>query len=425
MAHYRPGYKPKSQINNGLTQNDIHAVVSNLQTQLGHNLVESQIRYVMNEIIKINRRYMEQYGKQWVLDQLATDLFNYFTSSYPPRALNMHEVQVERIGNTSEDTSVYMGSHIRDDGDPIIREEEKKMDISTTKVIDIDNLFGFNTSYNIREIFNPAANLSNVYLNIDTKYRVLEASMGNSLKEFSFNINHEDKIFQGNINVIGYVRNIVQMEIAPFRIPKTADKAVTNEILQYRRATLRIHEFDSQSVIGHENRHYHFEFVMNDDDNRFYDLVPLPNTAARFRFRKPITTLSSLTLSFGTPMQVLLFDKDRIVFTIALTVAGILTFTTVSGVHNLQAGDLVYMEKFNTDDTIADSILIQEMNRSRGHIIENVADTTFDIDIGVIGLNDPVGNIIPVNGIELYLGSKRILFKIRLTYITPLDENED
>ena len=274
-------------------------------------------------------------------------------------------------------------------------------------------------------MFNPSANISSAYINIDTRYRILDPTTNDFIREFRFNIHHDHTLKQGSINILGYVRDIVSMEIAPFQIPKVSNTAVENEIIQYNKVTLGFKEFDAQGVIAHEDRFFHFEFVVKDEKDRFYDLVPLPNTAARFYFRKPITALSDITITFGTPFQPLLFDKDRIVFTITNPAAGILRFTTDGENHNLQDGDLVYMEKFNTDDPITDITLIQSMNRSRGQKITNGFNTVFDIDLVALGLSDPVGNIIPASGIELFLGSKRILFKVRFNYISPPDENED
>lgn len=413
-----------AQLINGLNQNDIQSVINSIRNVLG-TISQSQIQQVIRQVKQVDRQWMDKNGKSIVIQRLSRDLLKLFKYPKPPRELNMHQLQVEGLDINSEDTSVWSGSHIRDDGDPITREEEKVPNLPTSRVIDVQNLFGFNSAYNIRNMFNPSANLSDVYLNIDTKYRVLDNDNGSSLETFKFNISHDHVENQGIINVLGYVRDIVQMEITPFRIPKTDNEEVTNEIIQYKRVTLRMHEFDAQAIIGHEQRYYHFEFVVQDDGDRFYSLVPLPNTAATFRFRKPITSLASLSLSFGTPFQPLLFDRDRIVFTITNPAAGVLRFTTGGENHNLQVGDLVYMEKFNTDDVDADIILIQSMNRSRGNKIFNVTPTTFDIDIAALGLNDPVGNIIPANGIELFLGSKRIMLKIRLVYVSPLNENED
>lgn len=410
---------------NGLSKNDIVAVINGIQLKTRFKLSENHVRIVILYLERIDPRYMEQYGKQWVLKNLTDDLVNQFTSPSPKRLIDMHEVQKEKIGVTSEDTSVYIGSHIRDDGDPIVRSEEKVPHVPVMHIVNVDNLFGLNKSYNIRKMFNPGANYSHAYLNIDTRYRVLDPGIDNFIKEFKFNIHHNDNMVQGSINILGYVRDIVTLEIAPFQIPKTSNTAVRDEIIQYNRVTLRFHEFDAQGVIGHENRYFHFEFVVRDERDRFYELIPLPNTNAKFYFRKPITILSNLTLSFGTPLQPLLFDKDRIVFTIT-NPAGILRFTTATGEnHNLTTGDLIYAEKFNTDDPDTDVNLIQSINRDRGHKITNVFNTIFDIDLVALGLSDAVGNIIPSTGIELFLGSKRIFFKIRLTYIAPLDENED
>ena len=101
-----------------------------------------------------------------------------------------------------------------------------------------------------------------------------------------------------------------------------------------------------------------------------------------------------------------------------------MVFTTATGEeHFLAAGDIVYMDSFNTDAPITDIELIQFMNRNRGHKIDTVAPTTFEINYGSISA--PTGNIIPASGIILYLGSKRIIFKLRLTYAKALDENED
>lgn len=418
--------KSNTTFRNGFSKNAIQSVINKIVKILKvPELAEEQIRAVINEAQRIDRRNMEQHGMTWVIDKMAVDLANLFRG-YSRRMINYHEIQNEQIGVNSEGTNIYQGSHIGDDGDPIIREEEKKSKFPISRIINVDNLFGLNKAYNIRNMFNPQANLSTAYFNIDTRYRILDSITDNSINEFRFNTHHDHTFRQGSINIIGYIRDIVMMEIAPFKIPKTSNEEVENEIIQYKKVTLGFNEFDSQGVIAHENRFYHFEFVVKDEEDRFYDLVPLPNTAARFYFRKPITALSDITISFGTPYQVLLFDKDRIVFTITNPAAGILRFTTATGEnHNLTVGDLVYMEKFNTDNQSSDISLIQSMNRSRGQKISNVFNTVFDIDIAALGISDPVGNIIPQSGIELYLGSKRILFTVRLSYISPLDENED
>ena len=155
--------------------------------------------------------------------------------------------------------------------------------------------------------------------------------------------------------------------------------------------------------------------------NTFYRLVPLPNTSARFYFRKPITLLSSLTLSFGTPLQPLLFDKDRLVYDGALTyVAPDLIFTTTED-PNLSNGDLVYMTDFTTSST-TDVLLVQTINRSRGNVIHSVNNAIFQFSIDITGFTAPTA---PFSVGEVYFGSKRINFKLQFTYVSSKDLNED
>jgi len=410
-----------SQSINQLDQHDISYVVTNIQKNVPFQLGEEHVRTAISRANSVDRRVMERYGKKQTLDMIIEDLIKIFIRT-SRRVLNLHEVQREAIGVNSEETSVNIGTHTRDDGDPILRSEEKVPHIPPTEVINVSNLFGLNSSYNIRSMFNPSANLAHTYLHIDTRYRNL--SDDGLLKDFKFNIHEHDNMAQGGISFIGKVRDITSMEIAPFFIPKTNVDDIHDEILFYHKVTLRFHEFDSQGVIAHENRIYHYEFEVQDPGTRFFRLVPLPNTNARFYFRRPITALSTITMSFGTPLQPLIFDKDRIRFTVATGGAGKMVFTTATGEeHFLASGDIVYMSLFNTDDAITDIELIQFMNRNRGHKIDTVAPTTFEIDYGSISA--PSGNIIPTSGIILYLGSKRIIFKLRLTYNKALDENED
>jgi hypothetical protein len=113
-------------------------------------------------------------------------------------------------------------------------------------------------------------------------------------------------------------------------------------------------------------------------DDRWIDLLPKRYNDGYFKFRNPITVLDSLTLSFGSPINPVVFDPDTGVATVAYQANTLFTTTTN---HNLETGDRVTISGFNTLNPIYYNVLINSINSTSGHIVTYVSDTEFTIDI--------------------------------------------
>lgn len=214
----------------------------------------------------------------------------------------------------------------------------------------------------------------------------------------------------GVITSISNMRDIVEIEIYPFSIPYIA--AADN---YYQKITLSILELSAISIDAYEDSQFHFIFQSQINGN-LIDLIPINKT---FRFFKPITRINEFSLRFGSPLNPIIFDKDRL-YTSAINYAsnpGILTF---SEAHNLITGDLVYIENFNTLTPATDLNIIEAINDSQGHICTRINNTSISINVDFTQIAGP--SQIPGLSLLVYFGSKRIILPLKFRYLIGKDE---
>ena len=246
------------------------------------------------------------------------------------------------------------------------------------------------------------------YLLLDSKYRILE----NDGTEY-FKWSHINNFLtnQGTVNSIGEIRNIIAVKIMQYRLP-VADN-VDNV---YKRVTLLIHEMSSQSFIAHEGRRFHF-MGMHHGDNRHHRWVEIrsdDHCKGEYRFTKPITTLNDITISFGSPIEIIKFDPDRGVGQI-VTVGNVTTINFQIP-HKLETNDKVYITDFTTINKTGDIDIINKMNNSKGLSATVTTPEMIELPVNTSSLNMTLtgtinspntvlnGNIIVVNGDKLITG---------------------
>jgi hypothetical protein len=298
-----------------------------------------------------------------------------------------------------------------------------------TKSTTVENLLGLSTAVEAVRLLNPDSLLRKVYLMLDSRYRVLDTT--NSLNEFKWDYILQSGInTQGSVSVIGNVRDIVALRVYPFRIPyaESADN-------KYSRVSLFIKEFGAQSFVAHENRNFHF-MLESEVDGSFINLITDKYNDGFFYLSKPVTTINNLTISFGSPVQPVIFDKDRDSCQIDYFSIAPLTKITIGypnvNKHNLVNGDRVYFSNFNVGD-ISPLLPIQNqinqdvkknINDSEGHLITVIDPYSFSIDYDSSIIQNPLPDIIlnPTRTVfifDVFYGSKRIFLPIELTYIMP------
>ena len=237
---------------------------------------------------------------------------------------------------------------------------------------------------------------------LDSRFRLVDYDEPG---EYKWNIHtSNDPGRPGDIRMQDTVTEVVQMKICPFWIP------VSDERYQYYdKVRLYIKEFKGQSIQVNEfedcdqgcvprPHYYHFEFLIDRREVNRLHLIPICDT---FKFRKPMAQVNTLTLVFRAPFEKIIFDADRLFFTVSNTNPALFTATED---HNLATGDLVYICNFDS----ADSLINREVNDPAGHIITRISDTEFTIPIDLTPLAGPINNI------EVQFGSKRIITEIEL-----------
>ena len=245
---------------------------------------------------------------------------------------------------------------------------------------------------------------------VDSRYQNI-ANKDRSRMIFTIVSNTKNKTpGSGAITSISNMRDIVEMEIFPFSIPYIA--AADN---YYQKITLSILELSAVSIDAYEDSQFHFMFQSKINGN-LIDLIPINKV---FRFFKPITRINEFTLRFGSPLNPIVFDQDRL-YTSSINYAsnpGIITFGES---HNLVTGDLIYIQNFTTLTPAIDLNIIEEINNAQGHICTRINNTSISINVDFTQI--ALASQVPGLSILVYFGSKRIFVPFKFRYLIGKDE---
>lgn len=275
-------------------------------------------------------------------------------------------------------------------------------------VTNVQQIFGKSDFSAVINAFNPAATLKKNYIVFDSRYRNQDTD-GRSSMSWNFLSNSASNI-SGSINSLGDVKNISAIRVYPFRIPYQ-DIIFNNS---YKRLTMLINEFSGQAFIGQENRRFHFILDAEEDDNSI-KLSPLSNNNGLFEFAKTISIIDTLTLTFGMPLEPVIFDIDR--GTVTITYSNPARFTMTNHVpHSLQTGDQIYFTGFTSNNPTNDYTVINKLNNSHGYNMFAVDNYSFDVNIDLSVVTAPINNLI----IGVYFGSKRIIIPLEITFLAPV-----
>jgi hypothetical protein len=279
---------------------------------------------------------------------------------------------------------------------------EHKIDHADEVNVNLSSVFGFSDiSTLVKKVNEPMGSINSAYLLLDTRHRNL-----NNDGTLFFKWYHMNNIFtsQGSVNTLGNIRDIISMTIMPYRIP-----AVASAITPYNRVSMLVDEFSSQAFIAHENKRVHFMCNIDKQVNNWLDICADDFSHGTFKFNTPITHLESITVRFGSPLEPIIFDKDRLIGTF---VFGNPTRINFSENHNLTTNDIVYITEFVANNSNTEVVNI---NKSTGNVITVVDPTSITLPIDTTGIVG--GNI--VDTIKLvYFGSKRIFLTLELTYMS-------
>ena len=292
----------------------------------------------------------------------------------------------------------------------------------------ISNFLGVNDQESAIRILNPKSFLRKNYMMLDSRYRVLNKDYNGKINKLQWNyVMQAQTSIQGGVNIVGNVRDIVGLRIYPTRIPYVA--SADNK---YSRISVLIEEF-SQSFIAHENRKFQF-ILQSEIDGSFINLITDKFNDGYYHFEKPVPDVNTLTITFGSPVEPIVFDIDRDLcqidyFSISpLTKITTGSSATIPSVHNLSNGDIVYFSNFNTGISLLTLPALENLkikntiNRDAGFIITVIDLYSFSIPYNSSNIQNPLPDSTSLSNsflFDVFYGSKRVFIPIELTYIMP------
>jgi hypothetical protein len=358
-------------------------IIKSVEHQIHRNLLGSEedliIICVKTVYIKTFREDDVRYQQMFkhITEKIIEEL--HLTQCEETAFVDTHEILKRHIGKTSEIEYMTTFEH---EG-PTEESDIKKVPI--TKV-EIGSIFGVS---NIRDVIGKMSEVSSIkhaYFMLDTKYRTLEND-GTTYFKWS-HINSVTR-GQGTINMLGNIRDIVSIRTYPIRIPNVA-----SAFTPYERISIFIKEFIAQSFIVHENRNFHF-IGSSEIKGNWINVSVDDYNEGYYHFDKPITHIDTITISLASPLEPIIFDKDRLQTTIISY--AITTVLQMSENHNLVPGDIVYIDDFNTRG-INDLCISDIFNQQSGHSATIINPNTISIPVDTSALNVVLtGNVNPPN----------------------------
>lgn len=403
-------------------------IESHIKKKINRNIHDGERKYMVNFIKKINPEILDRQPFNKIVDALSSTLveeFNKFaTRQY---VVDTHETMKSQLGLTSESDGVHLVYDVPqpvmfDDSGPIGADPNKvaldnaifgnSVDMEeliegagsggvvgigtgvggeTGSGVTISSVFGINNMTELsKELFNNPLKVGNAYLLLDTRHRILDDE--GTLKFAWDHINNLTRQ-QGSVNSVGEIENIISATVYPVRMPYSA--SADNS---YNRISMLVEEFTAQSVVAHENRRFHFMFNA-ETDGQWLNLDPTDFGGGKYKFTKPITKLDTVTISFGSPTEMINFDTDRLNASVT-SIASPTEITTVAD-HNLLTGDRVYIETFTTNAPINDQTVINNVNDGSGHIVIVTSPTTFTIDVDTTPITNTLTGTITASSTTL------------------------
>lgn len=339
-------------------------VIQNVESQIKRELTDKEENLVISYVKNASHTYFDGIPIDKIIIILANAVIEELHLNHcEENVVDMHELLKESLSDaTGRETDI---------------KHKLKQDAGKLVEVNIDSIFGLHDIASVVKKMNePVSSVNNAYFLLDSRYRIL----GNDGTGF-FKWGHINSLVraQGTYNSVGNIRDIISIKIMPFRIP-----AVASAITPYNRISTLIHELCPQSYVAHEERRFHFIGDVVTKTGNWLEVCSDDYSKGEYKFNKPVTHLDSMTLTFGTPLEPVIFDKDRLLGTI--TSYANPTVIGFSENHNLAAGDIVYMDTFATINSNVDVNIIGAINNTSGNIATITSPTEITIPVDTISV---------------------------------------
>lgn len=222
-----------------------------------------------------------------------------------------------------------------------------------------------------------------------------------------WNINYSGNAGQiGDMLIRDNIKEIIKIKTCGFWLPIPDDTILKDTLLQYGKVRMCIQEFfqkaEATEFLDKQEKNptlqsYHFEYDIKEWKKNTIYLKPC---ISEFFLQKPVARLESITLVFRSPFSAIELPKDREFFTL---VPGIPSIIQTNTPHELDTGDLIYINQFTSGNNSVDS----QINSISGHKATRINSTQFSILVDSSSVASTRGNVI--------YGSKRIIIQLEMT----------
>lgn len=312
-------------------------IVKSIETEIHRSINHEEENLVISVVKNLPNRYFSEYS----IDAIVIIIKNIIIEEFAITQCEINTVDTHEILKHTIDTNI---------------KNETPKNISTL----------------VKKINDPISSVHTAYLLLDSKYRILE---NDGTEYFSWGYMNQLTISQGTVNSLGNIRDIISMVLMSYKIPN-----VSSADNVYDLVTLSIEEFISQSTIAHNGRRYHFMGCVerNKSTAQWLSICSDDFHKGEYKFNKPITSLDKITIKFGSPIEPIIFDKDRLHGIITYGSPTIFNFTEN---HNLMTNDIVYIDTFNTNNRSFDCFVINNINNKNGQPATVLSTTSISIPV--------------------------------------------
>jgi hypothetical protein len=243
-----------------------------------------------------------------------------------------------------------------------------------------------------------------IYTLLDTRY----ASLDSTFSRYTWNISSQPTDSSNSVTIIHPLQNLVSMQFNQFLIPYSPSG---DNI--YKKISLLVDDFNMSSVIGHEGRNYHILFDSTVITNKIQCIPPVQDEGI-YRFNEPINLVNKLTISFGTPLQPLIFKPSFYPVTITFNAINS-TYINFIVPHLVADGETIIIKGFQTVNISTDELKISAINSEEGHIVSVISNQILKITSDISGISNIVNNS---PGTTCFITTRRIFIPIRFTYLS-------
>ncbi len=255
---------------------------------------------VISDELKNEQLKKEQLKKEPIIDN-RFDMREYQNSIVSESGQEVDHASYVAKSNTD----TIDAGNINADNNLLVPTENKTLDTEVNQFLGIDDLT------TVKMLFNPESLYVHYYIVLDSDFRDKTAEVSTSITKFTWQYAATQNLKTGFCNSVGVIKDIVGMRMYQPRVPYLAGMDTSA-----KRVSVLVEEFGAQAFNAENGRRFHFllrpNFVALQTS---IELSTEDFNDGIYNFRLPITTVSSFTISFGDPLNVLTFSEpfDRFI----------------------------------------------------------------------------------------------------------------